>query len=166
MNETDTPKLLTGHGRTVLSRRLVALHRELAENAWRCQEVEHDQRLASATGFHQLRRRVLGLGLEINQLESLLELAEHPELDIGQAIGPGTVIEVVDAASGQPGEYRLVGGVHESDSTVVSVGSPLGQALLGRQRGSLVTLNLPDGMRRVRVVSTRPITAHDEPEAA
>jgi transcription elongation GreA/GreB family factor len=141
----------------MLSQRLVALRRDLAAAAWRVQEMEHDQRRTSPGDLERARRRVLNLGLEINQLESLLELAEHPELEIGQTIGPGTVIEVVDAASGQPAEYWLVGCEQDSDSIVVGVGSPIGQALLGRRLGSLVTLNLPDGMRRVRVVSTHPI---------
>jgi transcription elongation GreA/GreB family factor len=143
----------------MLSRRIAALHRELATAAWRYQEIEHDQRLASEADVAELRAQVLNLGRKINELEALLELAEQPGLETGHAIGPGTVVEVVDAASGEAAEYRLVDCQDDSDSTVISVGSPIGQALLGRQPGSLVTLNLPDGVRRVEVVSTHPIGA-------
>ena len=151
-------QILTGHGQTVLSQRLLALHRELADSAWRCREIETDQRLASDEELAALQRRVLQLGVEINQLEALLERAEDPDLESGDSIGPGTVIGVVDAVSGAPAEYQLVACDHNTDPSVVTVGSAAGQALLGRRIGSLVTLNSPsDGPRRVQVVSTRPI---------
>jgi transcription elongation GreA/GreB family factor len=121
--------VLTGHGRTVLSRRLVDLRRGLAATARRYQEIEQDRRLGSAADLDELRRRVLALGREINQLEALLELTDHPELKLGETIGPETVVGVVDATSGRPAEYRLVGCEPHSDSTVISVNSPIGQAL-------------------------------------
>jgi transcription elongation GreA/GreB family factor len=151
-------RILTGHGRTVLSQRLAAVHRELADSAWRCREIEEDQRLASDEELAALQRRVLQLGVEINQLESLLERAEDSQLESGESIGPGTVIGVVDAVSGTPSEYRLVACDQATDSSVVTVGSTVGQAFLGRRIGSLVTLNSPPGeVRRVQVVSARPI---------
>jgi len=149
--------VLTGHGRTVLSQRLLALHRELAERARLCREIEQDQRLASDDELAALQRRVLQLGVDINQLEALLERADDPELESGESIGPGTVIGVVDAVSGVPSEYRLVACDHETDSSVVTVGSAAGQAFLGRRVGSLVTLNSRSGRpQRVQVVSARP----------
>ena len=154
---TQSQQVLTGHGRTVLGQRLLALHRELAESAWRCREIETDQRLASDEELAALQQRVLQLGVEINQLESLLERADDPALDGGESIGPGTVIGVVDAVSGVPSEYRLVACDHDTDSSVVTVGSAAGQAFLGRRVGSLVTLNSPSGQpRRVQVISARP----------
>ena len=165
---TESKQLLTGHGRTVLSQQLVALHRELAEGARRCREIEQDQRLASDDEFAELQGRVLQVGVEINQLEALLERAEDPGLEIGETIGPGTVISVIDAADGALSEYRMVVCDHETESSVVTAGSSVGQAFLGRRIGSLVTLNSPAGqLRRVRVVSARPIEAPtaDQPRA-
>lgn len=154
----ESQEVLTGHGRTVLGHRLLALHRELAESARLCREIEQDQRLASDEELAGLQRRVLQLGVEINQLEALLERADDPAPANGESIGPGTVIGVVDAVSGVPSEYRLVVCDHETDSNVVTVGSAVGQALLGRRIGSLVTLNSPPGLsRRVQVVSARSI---------
>jgi transcription elongation GreA/GreB family factor len=153
----ESRHMLTGHGRTVLSQRLLSLHRELATTAWQCREIAGDKRVASHVDFDHVRQRALNLSLEINQLEALLELVDSPELKVGEAIGPGTAVRVVDAATGEPREYQLVGCEPDSDSTVVSPASMVGQALIGRQVGSLITLSLPEGMRRVRVVATRPI---------
>jgi transcription elongation GreA/GreB family factor len=73
---------------------------------------------------------------------------------------------VIDAANGEEAEYRLIGCESDPDSTVVSLGSPIGQALLGRRIGSLVTLKLADGMQRVRIVATHPLGASAGSETA
>ena len=160
LRQAGSRQLLTGHGRTVISQRLTALHRQLAVAAQRHLEISTDQRQGSAADLDQLRRQVMSLAAEINQLEAWLELAEHPELEIGQAIGPGSAVEVVDAVSGQQSEYRLVGPETDNDSTVVSPGSTVGQALLGRRLGSVVTLPSANGPRRVQVASVRPISTN------
>jgi transcription elongation GreA/GreB family factor len=159
-------QLLTGHGRTVLSRRLTALHRQLAVVARKHFEISHGQRQGSAADVDQLGQRVMALAAEISQVEAWLELAEHPELEIGQGIGPGSAVEVVDAVSGEQAEYRLVGADTVNDSTVVSAGSSVGQALLGRRLGSVVTVPGADGPRRVHIASVRPLGANgSEPSA-
>jgi transcription elongation GreA/GreB family factor len=165
VRQTGSRQLLTGHGRTVVSQRLTALHRQLATTAQRHFEISHDQRQGSPAELDQLRRRVMAVAAEINQLEAALELAEHPELEAGQSIGPGSAVEVIDAITGQPSEYRLVDADTDPDSTVVSAGSIIGQALLGRRPGSVVTLPAADGPRRVQIGSVRPISA-DRAEAS
>ncbi len=149
-----TRELLTGHGQTVLNQRLLTVRRQLALAIWR-QDVTGGE--GSDAEREELCCEILSLTREVNQLESFLELAESPELEPGKGIGPGTAVAVIDAASGEEAEYRLIGCGGDPDSTVVTVGSPAGQALLGRQIGSLVTLKLADGLRRVRVVATHPL---------
>jgi transcription elongation GreA/GreB family factor len=156
------PELLTGHGRTVLSRRLADAQRQLAEVARRRRQIDSWPSQSAETERTGLDRRALALAFESNQMETLLELSEHPELEIANGIAPGSVIEVVDAVSGRRAEYRLIGGEADRDSSVVGVGSPVGLALLGRRPGSLVTLNASDGLRRVRIVSARPIASQTE----
>ena len=147
--------MLTGHGQTVLNQRLLTVRRQLAVAIWR-QDVTGGAG-APTPSARSCRCEILSLTREVNQLESFLELAESPELEPGKGIGPGTAVAVIDAASGEEAEYRLIGCGGDPDSTVVTVGSPAGQALLGRQIGSLVTLKLADGLRRVRVVAAHPL---------
>ena len=146
----------------MLSRRLVALRRELAAAQRDRQALARNGREALPRVEDRLWRHMLRCSLEVSQLEALLELAEHPELELCRTIGPGTAIEVVDAVSGQSTEYRLVGEEWDAGSTIVDVGTPVGQALLGRQQGSLVTIPTPDGLRRVRVVRVRGLEDSDE----
>ena len=72
----------------MLGQRVLFLQRELAVAAWRWQQIEHDQRSGSPAELEELRDRILGLSLEINQLEAAIELADHPEIQPGEAIAP------------------------------------------------------------------------------
>jgi len=69
----------------------------------------------------------------------------------------GSVVEVEDLASGDVREYRLTGGYEEMRANDISANSPIGQALLGRQRGDEVTVELP-GDRSVvlGIIAIRP----------
>jgi transcription elongation GreA/GreB family factor len=164
--QTNSGQLLTGHGRTVLGQRLTSLHRQLAAAAERYYEISHDRRPGSVAELEELEQRVMALAVEINQIEGTLELAEHPELEIGQSIGPGSAVEVIDAVSGQRSEYRLVGAETDNDSTVVGAGSIVGQALLGRRPGSVLTVAGADGPRRVQIAAVRPLSANGAEAAA
>jgi transcription elongation factor GreA len=74
-------------------------------------------------------------------------------------VGIGSVVTVDDADSGAGARYRLVGSHEVEAPGDVSIGSPVGQALLGRRASETVTVNLPDGRtRRLRIASVAPPT--------
>ena len=74
-------------------------------------------------------------------------------------VGIGSVVTVDDADSGAGARYRLVGS-HEAEAPGdVSIGSPVGQALLGRRASETVAVSRPEGRtRRLRIVSVAPPT--------
>lgn len=74
-------------------------------------------------------------------------------------VSVGSVVTVDDVGSGAGARYRLVGS-HEIEAPGdVSIGSPVGQALLGRRASETVVVELPDGRaRRLRIVSVAPPT--------
>jgi transcription elongation factor GreA len=68
--------------------------------------------------------------------------------------GIGSVVTVDDVASGAGARYRLVGSHEARAPGDVSIGSPVGQALVGRQSGDTVVVSLPDGgTRKFRIAS-------------
>jgi transcription elongation factor GreA len=68
--------------------------------------------------------------------------------------GVGSIVTVDDAGSGAGARYRLVGSHEPRSAGDVSIGSPVGQALLGRRVGDTVVVELPDGRRReLRIAS-------------
>jgi transcription elongation factor GreA len=69
-------------------------------------------------------------------------------------VGIGSVVTVDDADSGVDARYRLVGSHEVEAPGDVSIGSPVGQALLGCRARETVTVSLPDGRtRRLRIAS-------------
>ena len=68
--------------------------------------------------------------------------------------GYGTEVEVEDLQSGRRERLLLVTGeVRDLGENHVRLGSPLGQALLGRRAGERITVDLPQGRRNLRIVS-------------
>jgi transcription elongation factor GreA len=69
-------------------------------------------------------------------------------------IGVGSIVTVDDVGSGAGARYRLVGSHEARSPGDVSIGSPVGQALLGRRVGDTVLVDLPDGRtRELRIAS-------------
>jgi transcription elongation GreA/GreB family factor len=74
-------------------------------------------------------------------------------------VGIGSVVTVDETNNGAGARYRLVGSHEAEQAGDVSIGSPVGQALLGRRASETVTVSLPDGrVRRLRIVSVAPPT--------
>jgi transcription elongation factor GreA len=69
-------------------------------------------------------------------------------------VGVGSIVTVDDVASGAGARYRLVGSHEARSAGDVSIGSPVGQALLGHRVGDTVVVDLPDGrIRELRLAS-------------
>jgi transcription elongation factor GreA len=94
----------------------------------------------------------------IAQLERLIAAArvvdDAPRGDAGA--GLGAVVRVRDDR-GRTRDYTLVGRLGpDEDRSQVSLGSPVGKALLGARRGDVVHVTLPSGRRRsLHVVEVR-----------
>lgn len=79
---------------------------------------------------------------------SKIDLTEIPH----DRVGFGSRVTVTDLRSRDTETYTLVFGDYiDLDSGQISVASPLGQALLGKQPGDEVVLQLPRGERKLRV---------------
>jgi transcription elongation factor GreA len=91
----------------------------------------------------------------IRQLQAMLEDAVIVD-DAGgrDEVGTGSVVAVRYDGDDDVERY-FVGSIEErrDDLTVVSPGSPLGRALLGRSAGDKVEYEAPNGTLRVEVVS-------------
>jgi transcription elongation factor GreA len=74
-------------------------------------------------------------------------------------VGLGSVVTVDETSNAAGARYRLVGSHEARAPGDVSIGSPVGQALLGRRAGDTVAVPLPDGrMRGLRIASVAPPT--------
>jgi len=95
----------------------------------------------------------------LGQLASGLADVDADALPL-QGVGFGSTVTVEDLDGGRREEYTLVTGhLIDVDAGQVSLASPVGQALLGRQVGDTVEIRTPQKLRRVRIVKL--LTIHD-----
>ena len=82
--------------------------------------------------------------------------AELSKIDLSQVpadrVGFGSTVTVVDTRTKEKETYTLVfGDFIDVDSNQISLASPLGQALMGKQVGETVVLSLPRGERKLKI---------------
>jgi transcription elongation factor GreA len=129
-------------------------------------EREFAQRLRDARGFGDgadndevmaIREEEAVLDARIAALEDMLlraRVADGEALTSG-AIMLGSTATVEDLETRKSERYSIVGMHEQLQPGEVSVGSPIGQALLGRRVGETVTVDLPRGRaRRLQIVGS------------
>jgi transcription elongation factor GreA len=122
---------------------------ELIENA-EYEAAKERQRLVNARMGH-LRQRIQGL--------SLIDVKRIPE----DRAGFGSTVTLEDVDSGETKTYRIV---HPEEVNapkgLISLQSPVGQALTGKQEGDEVVVRAATGVRTYTLAKL--LTIHDQPE--
>ncbi|HET7604126.1 MAG TPA: GreA/GreB family elongation factor [Gemmatimonadales bacterium] len=107
-----------------------------------------------------VQARLGQLHARLNQLTQLAS-TEAPT----DRVGLGSRVTVLDLESDETDTYMLVlAEMMDIDAGHISLASPLGRALKDRQEGEEISLRLPAGMRRLRVIEV--ITVHQMEAAA
>ena len=84
-------------------------------------------------------------------------LSELSKIDVDampiDRVGFGSRVEIKDVAMDEVSNFTIVAGdFMDLDGEQVSMASPIGQGLLGARKGQEVTIELPGGERRFRVL--------------
>jgi transcription elongation factor GreA len=103
----------------------------------------------------------------ISLLEAQVAAAQVVRHAVDGSAGIGSCVRVRHCDSGDVDEYQLVGSI-ESDvgNGRVSVGAPVGRALLGRAGGETVVVDTPRGRRQLQVLAVTAAGAEDAGTAA
>jgi transcription elongation factor GreA len=102
-----------------------------------------------------VQARLSQLHQRLNQLNQLAN-AEAP----ADRVGLGSQVTVLDLDTGEEDVYTVVlAEMMDIEAGHISLGSPLGRALKDRRAGDEVSLRLPHGTRRLRVLGL--LTVHD-----
>jgi transcription elongation factor GreA len=105
--------------------------------------------------YHDAKNSLALLERRITILRERLDNAVVIEPATGgeDVVAFGSTVEVADEASGRTMEYTLVGAT-ESDLSagLLSAESPMARALIGRRAGDDVTVPVPRGERKMKVV--------------
>ena len=110
-----------------------------------------DQSQANYQTVLELQRNLQQRVQFLHQVLAGLETADASTLTPGLA-GFGSTVRVRDLRSGEVIDYTLMAGEPNLDAGEISLGSPVGQALLGRAAGEDVEVATPQGTRRLRVL--------------
>ena len=119
-------------------------HGDLRENSEYKAALERQQFVQARLG--QLRQRLSKL--------SAVDMTQIPP----DKVGLGSHVVVEDERSGARETYSLlIGDSAEMEGANVSMGSPIGKALLGKALGETAILKLPTSVRRLKIVELRTI---------
>jgi transcription elongation factor GreA len=130
---------MTTHGRVEVARRIEAARAlgDLSENG----------------DYHAAKDDQGKMEARIRQLQALLKTATvMEEGTAGDVVAAGSVV-VLRYEGDTDVERFLIGSIEErrDDVSVVSPGSPLGQALLGHRAGETVSYHAPSGTLKVEI---------------
>lgn len=154
MNDTG-PVPLTPDGYARLQEEVKQLKSERPRVIQAIAEARAHGDLSENAEYHAAKERQGMIEAQIARLESLLSRAEviDPRRFHDKKVRFGATVTLYDEERDEEVAYQLVG---EPESDVaqgrLSVVSPLGRALVGRQEGDDVEFRAPGGVRRFSIV--------------
>jgi len=131
---------------------------ERPRNIKAIEEARSHGDLSENAEYHAAKERQSFLEAKINELDMAISRAEVIEIGTGQTetIIFGTTVELRNIANNQNVEYQLLG-PYESDpeSGRISVTSPLGKALIGKEEGDDIKIKTPGGVQEFEILEIR-----------
>lgn len=114
--------------------------------------------LSENAEYHAARERQSFIEGRIGELEDATKRAEIIDTSKlkGKTVRFGAKVKLADEETGDEITYQLVG-EFEADlkKKKISIASPLGKALIGREAGDSVEVQTPNGVRYYEIVSVR-----------
>ncbi len=131
-----------------LEEELAQLKKERPEIIQAIKEAREEGDLRENAGYDAARERQGMAEARIKYIESRMALYQIVDLDklSGEKAIFGSTVEVEDVDTGEKKEFTILG-PDEADPAKGSISflSPVGQALLGKEEGDEVTINIPRG---------------------
>lgn len=111
--------------------------------------------------YHAAREQQSFVEGRIAEIEGKLANAQVIDVTTVEANGRvvfGATVDVVDEETGAEATYQIVG-EDEADikQGLISVGSPIARALIGKSEGDIAQVQAPGGVRELEVVAIRYI---------
>lgn len=154
----DAGYLVTAEGRERFERQLAELRalKDEIRGRIRAAADDLDEQLAIRDEEAVLDTRLAALG----RLLERARVVDPAEIDDGVVV-LGATVELRDDESGRVDSYLLTGMHEATGAGAMSVGSPVGQAVLGRRPGEAVEVELPGGRSRMLTVVSSRIASLD-----
>lgn len=148
--------ILTQEGLTKLREELEMLKGpERMRIAEAIREAKAHGDLKENAAYHEAKLNQTRLESRIANLQSSIERAKVIEKTDGKdGAGLGTKVTLLDLEFGDDLTIELVGAFESDPGTDrISVGSPMGEAVVGKQVGDLVEVKAPGGISRFKITA-------------
>ena len=131
---------------------------ERPNNIAAIEEARSHGDLSENAEYHAAKEKQSFLEGRINELQDVIGRAEVVDVDVGpmDTVVFGRTVQLYNLQTDEEIAYQLLG-PYESDpeNGKISVSSPLGQALIGRQEGDEVKARTPGGVLEFEIVEIR-----------
>ena len=125
------------------------------ENIRAIEEARQHGDLSENAEYHAAKEMQSFLGAKINELKTIIGKAEVIEVEDGPADRAvfGKKVLLYNIQTDEEIEYQLLGPYDsEPEKGKISVTSPLGQSLIGRNVGDEVTVKTPSGIQEFEIL--------------
>ena len=117
----------------------------------------HDD-LSENAEYHSAKEKQSFIEGKIAELESVIAQADIIDISklSGKTIKFGATVTIVDKDTSQKSVYQIVG-EKESDikNNKLSISSPLGKALIGKEKNDIIEFNSPKGSKTYSIKSVK-----------
>jgi transcription elongation factor GreA len=154
---TKTPMTPEGHSRLVAELKRLKSEERPSVIKQIADAREHGD-LSENAEYHAARERQSFIEGRILELEDKLARAEVIDIakQHGSKIMFGAQVKLVDEETDEEKAYRIVGPDEaEIESGLLSINSPVAQALLGKEAGDTVEVSTPGGVRYFEILEVR-----------
>jgi transcription elongation factor GreA len=152
----DDDVLVTAEGYGQLCEELEALRTSRREELTERLRAARDDHDPESPALFELLEEQAQLERRIGVLEAQRAAARVAEPAADGTAGIGSLVRVRRGDGGEIAEYELVGAIESGvGNGRVSIGSPVGRALVGRRRGDTVAVETPRGPTRLEVLDVR-----------
>lgn len=125
------------------------------ENIRAIEEARAHGDLSENAEYHAAKERQSFIEGKINELQSVIGKAEVINVEDGSTdrVVFGRTVKLYNIETDEEFRYQLLGPYEsEPEKGIISVTSPLGQALLGKEEGDEVQVKTPGGLEEFEVV--------------
>ncbi len=154
---TKTPMTPEGHTRLVAELKRLKSEERPSVIKQIADAREHGD-LSENAEYHAARERQSFIEGRIIELEDKLARAEVIDItkQQGSKIMFGAQVKLVDEETDEEKAYRIVGPDEaEIEAGLLSINSPVAQALLGKEAGETVEVSTPGGVRYFEILEVR-----------
>jgi transcription elongation factor GreA len=111
--------------------------------------------LSENAEYHAAKERQGWIEGRIAEIEDRIARAQIIDVSklSGEQVKFGATVSVVDEDTEEPASYKIVG-EHEADVRLgkVSIASPIARAMIGKEKGDVVEVNTPGGVKAYEIL--------------